>query len=58
MYAVEAEEDCLTGEFQCDCSRMKAAYSSGMLRIEIHNERANQMLAKIKEAACEQCRKC
>ena len=58
MYAVEAEEDCLSGEFQCDCSRMKAAYSRGMLSIEIHNERANQMLAKIKEAALEQCPQC
>ena len=58
MYAVEAEEDCLIGEFKCECARMKAAYSRGMERIEKHNERANQMLAKINEAAHEQCPKC
>ena len=58
MYAFEAEEDCLSGEFKCECARIKAAYSSGMRRIELHNERANQILAKINEAAREQCRKC
>ena len=58
MYAIEAEEDCLTGEFQCECARIKAAYSSGIRRIELHNERANQMRAKINEAAREQCPKC
>ena len=36
---------------------MKAAYSYGMGRIEIHNERANQILSKIHEAALEQCPK-
>ena len=58
MYAVSAEEDCLTGEFNCECARMKAAYSRGMARIEIHNERAYQILDKIHEAAHEQCQKC
>ena len=58
MYAVEAEEDWLIGEFKCECVRMKAAYSRGMERIQIHNERANQILAKIHEAAHEQCPKC
>jgi len=58
MYAVGAEEDCLIGEFKCECARMKAAYSKGMERIEIHNERANKILAKIHEAALEQCPKC
>ena len=58
MYALEAEEDCLIGEFTCECARMNAAYSCGMRRIEIHNERANQILAKINEAAHEQCPKC
>ena len=58
MYAVEAEEDCLTGEYSCECARMKAAYSRGMGRIEIHNERAYQILAKIHEFALEQCPKC
>ena len=38
MYALEAEEDCLMGEFKCESARMKAAYSRGMGRIEIHNE--------------------
>ncbi len=37
---------------------MKAAYSRGMWRIEIHNKRANQILAKINEAPHEQCPKC
>ena len=58
MYAVGAEEDCLMGEFNCECARMKAAYSRGIGRIEIYNERANQILAKIHEAALEQCPKC
>jgi len=58
MYAVEAEEDCLTGEYSCECARMKAAYSRGMGRIEVHNERAYQILDKIHEAAHEQCQKC
>ncbi len=58
MYALKAEEDCLTGEYSCECARMKAAYSRGMWIIEIHNERANQILAKIHEAALEQCQKC
>ena len=58
MYALGAEEDCLIREFKCECARMKAAYSRGMERIEIHNERANQILAKINEAAHEQCPKC
>ena len=58
MYDLEAEEDCLMGEFNCECARMKAAYSYGMARIEIHNERANQILAKINEVAREQCPKC
>ena len=58
MYAVVAEEDCLIGEYSCECARMKAAYSRGMGRIEIHNERAYQILAKIHEFAHEQCPKC
>ena len=58
MYALEAEEYCLIGEFKCECARMKAAYSYGMERTEIHIERANQILAKIHEAALEQCPKC
>ena len=58
MYAVGAEEDCLTGEFKCECARMKSAYSCGIGRIEIDNERANQILAKIGEAAHEQSPKC
>ena len=58
MYAVGAEEDCLIGEYRCECARMKAAYSRGMGRIEIHNERANQILTKMHEAAHEQCPKC
>ena len=58
MYALDAEEDCLIGEFNCECARMKAAYSYGMARIEIHNERANQILAKLNDAEDEQCPKC
>ena len=58
MYALEAEEDCLIGEYSFECARIKAAYSRGIGRIEIHNERANQVLAKIHEAAHEQCPKC
>ena len=37
---------------------MKAAYSRGMVRIEVHNERAYQIFDKIHEAAHEQCQKC
>ena len=58
MYALEAEEDCLGGEFKCECERLKAAYSHGMWRIDKHNERAYQILAKINEAAHQQCPMC
>ena len=51
MYAVDSEQDFLSGEFKVECARIKAAYSSGMRRIEIHNERAKQILAKINEAS-------
>ncbi len=58
MYSLEAEEDCLTGEYRFECARMKVAYSRGMGRIEVNNERAYQILDKIHQAAHEQCQKC
>ncbi len=38
--------------------RHESSLLRGMGRIEIDNERANQILAKINEAAHEQCPKC